>query len=87
MIESWRERYAQPRVRPDDFRASAGGNVLMIVCLYDGDPASSTREQRQSWIVDMGEDGLVRRVLTYPSPAEAGRAFEALSAAAHKVHA
>jgi hypothetical protein len=35
----------------------------------------------------MNEEGLLRRVLAYPSPAEAARAFEALSAAALKVQA
>lgn len=86
MLESLSERFTRPQVRPDDFRASAD-HVLMIVCFHEGDPDAPRREQRQSLIVDMNEEGLLRRVLSYPSPAEAARAFEALSAAAPKVHA
>ena len=86
MLQSFRERFARPQARPDDFR-EAGGHVLMIVCFYEGDPDAQPREQRQSWIADMGEDGLMRRVLSYPSPAEAARALEALAAGAPKVHA
>jgi hypothetical protein len=86
MLESIRERFSRPQVRPDDFR-EAGGHVLMIVCFFEGDPDAPPREQRQSWIADMGEDGLVRRVIAYPSPADAARALEALAAAALKVHA
>jgi hypothetical protein len=59
----------------------------MIVCFHEDDPDAQAREQRQSWIADMNEEGLIRRVLSYPSPADAARAFEALSAAGHKVHA
>src|SRR5436190_24199280 len=80
MLESYGERFTRPQARPDDFRA-AGERVLMIVCFHDGDPATATREQRQSWIVDLTEEGLVRRVISYPSPADAARALEALSAA------
>ena len=86
MLESIAERFSRPQIRPDDFRAT-GEHVLMIVCFHEGDPDASPREQRQSWIADMNEEGLLRRVLSYPSPAEAARAFEALSAAAPKVHA
>ena len=86
MLESYGERFSQPRARPDDFRA-AGDHVLMIVCLHEGDPDAPRAQQRQSWIAEMNEDGLVRRVLSYPSPADAARAFEALSGGAPKVHA
>jgi ketosteroid isomerase-like protein len=86
MLESYAERFTRPQIRPDDFRATTH-HVLMIVCFNEGDPDAQPREQRQSWIVDMTEEGLVRRVLSYPSPAEAARAFEALSAATPKVHA
>jgi ketosteroid isomerase-like protein len=86
MLESYGERFTRAQLRPDDFRA-AGDHVLMIVCFHEGDPDAPRREQRQSWIADMSEEGLMRRVLSYPSPAEAARAFEALSAAALKVHA
>jgi hypothetical protein len=86
MLESYSERFTRAQIRPDDFRATAD-HVLMIVCFHEGDPDAPRREQRQSWIADMSEEGLVRRVLAYPSPAEAARAFEALSAAALKVHA
>jgi hypothetical protein len=85
MLESYRERFSRPQIRPDDFRA-AGDHVLMIVCFHEGDPDAPRREQRQSWIADMNEEGHLRRVLAYPSPAEAARAFEALSAGAPKVH-
>jgi ketosteroid isomerase-like protein len=86
MLESYRERFSRPQIRPDDFRASAE-HVLMIICFHEADSDAQPREQRQSWIVDMNEEGLLRRVLAYPSPAEAARAFEALSAAALKVQA
>jgi ketosteroid isomerase-like protein len=86
MLESFRERFSRARARPDDFR-EAGGHVLMIVCFHEGDPEAPPREQRQSWIVDMNEEALVRRVIVYPSPADAVRALEALAAAAHSVHA
>jgi ketosteroid isomerase-like protein len=85
MLESYSERFSRPQIRPDDFRATVD-HVLMIVCFHEGDPGAQPREQRQSWIVDMTEEGLVRRVLSYPSPAEAARAFEALSAGPPKVH-
>jgi ketosteroid isomerase-like protein len=86
MLESVGARFTRPQIRPDDFRAN-GDHVLMIVCFHEGDPDAQTRAQRQSWIADMNGEGLIRRVLAYPSPAEAARAFEALSAAAPKVHA
>jgi hypothetical protein len=86
MLDSYRERFSRPQIRPDDFRASAE-HVLMIICFHEADSDAQPREQRQSWIVDMNEEGLLRRVLAYPSPAEAARAFEALSAAALKVQA
>ena len=86
MLETYSERYTRPQARPDDFRA-AGDHVLMIVCFHEGDPEAPPGEQRQSWIADLNEEGLVRRVLAYPSPADAARAFEALSAAGPKVNA
>jgi hypothetical protein len=86
MLESYRERFTRAQARPDDFREAAG-HVLMIVCFYEGDSEAQPREQRQSWIADLNEEGLMRRVLTYPSPAEAVRALEALAAAAPKVPA
>jgi hypothetical protein len=85
MLESYQERFSHPQIRPDDFRATAD-HVLMIVCFHEGDEDAPRREQRQSWIADMNEEGLIRRVLAYPSPAEAARAFEGLSAGAPKVH-
>lgn len=85
MLESFGERFTRPQLRPDDFRAN-GEHVLMIVCFHEGDEDSPRRELRQSWIADMNEEGLLRRVLSYPSPADAARAFEALSAAVPKVH-
>jgi hypothetical protein len=85
MLESYKERFTRPQARPDDFR-EAGGHVLMVICFHEADDEAPPRELRQSWIADMNEEGLVRRVLSYPSPAEAARAFEALSAAAPKVH-
>ena len=54
----------------------------MIVCLFEGDPEAQPREERQSWIVRLSEEGLMQRVIAYPSPADAGRAFAALAAAA-----
>ena len=86
MLEAYSERFSSPQARPDDFR-EAGGHVLMIICFSEGDPEAPRREERQSWIAHMNDEGLVRRVLSYPSPAEAARAFEALAAAEPKVHA
>src|SRR3954469_2684308 len=86
MLESLRDRFSHAQARPDDFREAAG-HVLMVVCIHEGDPAVPPSEQRQSWIAEMTEEGLIRRVLAYPSPAEAARALEALAAAAPKVHA
>ena len=85
LLESYGERFARPQARPEDFRAALD-HVLMIVCFYEGDPDAPTREQRQPWIVHMNEQGLVRRVISYPSPADAARAFEGLSAGPPKVH-
>jgi ketosteroid isomerase-like protein len=85
MLESFKERFSHPQIRPDDFRASAD-HVLMIVCFHEGDENAQPRELRQSWIADMNDEGLIRRVLSYPSPAEAARAFEALSGGPPKVH-
>jgi hypothetical protein len=86
MLESFGERFKVPQSRPDDFRA-AGDHVLMIVCFHEGDPENGCLDQRQSWIVDLSDAGLMRRVISYQSPADAARAFEALSAAGPKVHA
>jgi hypothetical protein len=86
MLDSIRERFSRPQARPDDFR-EASGHVLMIVCFHEADPDAPPREQRQSWIAHMGDNGLIRRVIAYPSPAEAVRALEGLAAAGPKVHA
>ena len=86
MLECLRERYSRPEARPDDFR-EAGGHVLMVVCFHETDPDAPPREQRQSWIATMSDEGLLRRVIAYPSPADAARALEALAAGALKVHA
>jgi ketosteroid isomerase-like protein len=86
MLESLRERFTRVQARPDDFRETAG-HVLMIVCFREGDEEAPPREQRQSWIVDVSDDGLIRRVISYPSAADAARALEGLAAAAPKVHA
>jgi ketosteroid isomerase-like protein len=86
MLESFLGRFTRPEARPDDFR-EAGGHVLMIVCFHEADPDTSRREQRQSWIADVNDEGLIRRVIAYPSPAEAARALEGLAAAGPKVHA
>jgi ketosteroid isomerase-like protein len=83
MLEAFRKRWTTARARPDDFR-EADGHVLMIVCFHEGDPAAQQHDERQAWIADMSQDGLILRVLSYTSPAEAGRAFDAL---AHRVHA
>ena len=86
MLESLRARYTRPQARPEDFREAAG-HVLMVVCFYEGDPEASPGEQRQSWVAAMSDEGLLRRVISYPSPADAARALEALAAAAHTVPA
>ena len=87
MLKTLQGNFTNAQVRPDDFRETRG-HVLIVVCFYEGDPGAPRREIRQSWIAGMGdEDALIRRVLTYPSPADAARALEALAAAAPKVHA
>jgi hypothetical protein len=78
MLETLRERFERPHVRPDDFRES-GGRVLMVVCFNEGDPAAPRREQRQSWLAELSEQGLIKRVVSYDTPAEAARALEALA--------
>src|SRR3954449_13229919 len=84
MLQSLRERCSRPQARPDDFREAAG-HVLMIVCFYESAPDAQPREQRQSWIANRAENGLIRRALAPPPPADAARALEALAAAAPKV--
>ena len=86
MLESYTERFKRPQARPEDFR-EAGGHVLMVICFHEGDPEAPRGEVRESWIADMNEQGLVRRVIAYPSPADAARAFEALAAGPPTVHA
>jgi ketosteroid isomerase-like protein len=86
MLQSFSDRFTLAQARPDDFREAAG-HVLMVVCFHEGDPDAPRAEQRQSWVADMADDGRIRRVLAYPSPADALRALEALAAAAPKVHA
>lgn len=86
MLRGLGERFTKTQARPDDFR-EAGGHVLMVVCFHEGAAGAPPGEQRQSWIVDLGDDGLICRVLAYPSPADAARAFEGLAAAAPKVTA
>jgi SnoaL-like domain len=86
MLQGFAERFTRAQARPDDFK-EAGGHVLMIVCFHEGDPDAPRTEFRQSWVAEMSEEGLIRRVLSYPSPADAVRALEALAAAAPKVPA
>lgn len=87
MLKMLRSNFSNAQARPEDFR-EARGHVLIVVCFHEGNPDETRREIRQSWIAGMGdEDALIRRVLTYPTPAEAARALEALAAAAPKVPA
>jgi len=83
MLEQQRDRFSQPQVRPDDFR-EAGGHVLMVICFTEGDPEAMHVEHRESWIANVNDEGLITRVVSYPTPADAARALEAL---APKVHA
>jgi len=83
MLEAQLDRFSKPQVRPDDFRV-AGGHVLMIVCLTEGDAEAVRADQRQSWLADINDAGQITRVVAYTTPAEAARALEAL---APKVHA
>jgi hypothetical protein len=78
-MEGLRSRWLRPEVRPEDFR-ELDGRVLMVVCFL-GDEATpeSMREERQSWVVEFNDDGLIARVLSYPSPAEAARTLDALA--------
>lgn len=78
MLQSFSEQFSRPQARPDEFR-EAGGQVLMVVSFFEGDVEAEAPppEQRQSWIVGLSEDGFMRRVIAYTSPADAARAFEA----------
>ncbi len=82
MLKAFAERFTQPRARPDDFR-EAEGHVLMIVCFHEADPDAPPRQQRQSWIADVNDEGLIQRVIAYTSPGEAARALEALALNIH----
>jgi len=82
MLKSFAERFTRPQARPDDFR-EADGHVLMVVCFHEGDPDAPPREERQSWIADVNDDGLIQRVIAYTSPGEAARALEALALNIH----
>jgi hypothetical protein len=78
-IERFRARWLRPEVQPEDFR-ELDGRVLMVVSFSGGEATpESMREERQSWIVEFNDDGLIARVLSYPSPAEAARTLEALA--------
>lgn len=84
MLEGFRERFSKPQARPDDFREAAG-HVLMVVCFTEGDPAAVRIEERQSWLCDMTDDGLISRVEVFAKPSDAARGLDA--ALALKVHA
>ena len=86
MLKSYQERFTHAQLRPDDFR-EAGGKVLMVVSLHEGDPDAPERQERQSWVVTLTDEGLIRRVISYPSAADAARALEALTDAAPNVPA
>jgi ketosteroid isomerase-like protein len=83
MLEGLRERWTRPQARPEDFR-EADGHVLMVVGFHEGDPAAQQHDERQAWIADMSDEGLIRRIIVYTSPAEAARAFDSI---AQRVHA
>jgi len=84
MLEGFRTRFSMPQARPDDFR-EASGHVLMVVCFTEGDPEAVRIEERQSWLCDMTDEGLISRVVVYPKPSDAARALDA--AGALRVHA
>ena len=86
MLEVLSGRFSHVQVRPDDFR-EASGHVLMVVTFHETDPQAQPKELRQSWIADVGDDGLIHRVISYPTPADAARGLEGLAAAGIKVHA
>jgi ketosteroid isomerase-like protein len=86
MLETLSERFSRVQARPEDFR-EASGHVLMVLCFYEADPNAQPHEERHSWVTDIGDDGLLRRVISYPSPADAARALEGLAAAVPKVPA
>jgi ketosteroid isomerase-like protein len=84
MLEAFRKRFSKPQARPDDFRA-AGDHVLIVVCFTDADPEAPRVEERQSWVVELTDEGLITSVEAFPRPADAARALDA--ALALKVHA
>ena len=81
MLHNLTARFSNCQARPDDFKESQG-HVLMVICFHEGDPQAQPHDMRQSWIVDLSDEGLMQRVLSYETPAEAARSFDALAAAA-----
>ena len=84
MFETFRQRFSRPQARPDDFR-EASGHVLMVVCFTEGDPQALRIDERQTWLCDMTDEGLITRVVVYSRPSDAARALDA--AASLNVHA
>jgi hypothetical protein len=78
MLENLRDRWAAPRARPEDFR-EANGRVLMILSFFEGAPGAPPAELRQSWLAELSDEGLIRRVMSYTSAGEAARAFDTLA--------
>lgn len=80
-LEGYHGRWDRSHARPEDFR-EAGGRVLMVVA-FSGDSTHTQRvlEERQSWICDLTDEGKIRRVITYPTPADAAVAFESATPA------
>ena len=75
-FETFHGRWGRSHARPEDFR-EAHGRVLIIVA-FSGDSTHTQRalEEHQSWICDLTEEGKIRRVITYPTPADALLALE-----------
>ena len=76
MLEAFGSRFSKPQARPDDFR-EASGHVLMVVCFTEGDPQAVRIEERQTWLCDMTDEGLISEVVVYSRPSDAARALDA----------
>jgi ketosteroid isomerase-like protein len=82
-LEGFHGRWDRSHAIPEEFR-EADGRVLIVVG-FTGDSTHTQRAlvERQSWICEMTDDGKIRRVLGYPTPGDAFRAFEEMGRQLH----
>jgi ketosteroid isomerase-like protein len=79
-LQSLHDHLDEPRMEPED-GWQMGEHVMLINRLRGkGTLAGNPVTERYNWVALM-QEGLFRRVVTYPSPAEARRALEAVASA------